>query len=116
VGRSFKNRPQPPSDAQSDSERRRVGKVEHDERGNAFVSWRDAPSDEERRVLEILGPGKAPLAIKTDESYDPYARGQGAAAKKRPKASRTDLRKLSEHIKKMRELEERRKADEDSED
>lgn len=116
MGSSFKNRPRPPPNAESDSERRRVGKVEHDERGNAFVRWRDAPNDEERMVLEVLGQGKAPLAIKTDDSCDPYARGQSAAKKKRPKAARTDLRKLSEHIKKMRELEERKKADGDSED
>jgi hypothetical protein len=116
VARNFKNRPQPTPEADSDSERRRVGAVEHDDRGNAFVSWRDAPADEERQVLEILGQSKAPLAIKSDNSYDPYARGKAAAPNKRPKAQRTDLRKLSEHIRKMRELEERKKADEDSED
>ena len=88
------------------SERRRIGTVVHDDRGNASVSWRDAPTDYERPVLEVLGtPG---LSIKSDETYDPYARptapksGGGAT-------TRTDLRRLSEWIKLMRELEARKR-------
>ena len=46
------------------------------------------------------------LSIKTDESYDPYAH---RPASKSGNGTRTDLRKLSEHIKRMRELEERKR-------
>ncbi|MBV8496342.1 MAG: hypothetical protein JO361_06135 [Gammaproteobacteria bacterium] len=93
-----------------DAERRRVGMVVHDDRGNASVSWRDAPADYARPVLEVLGnPG---LSVKAeDASYDPYAnrppgRGSGSGTTRV-----TDLRKLSEHIKRMRELEARKRED-----
>jgi hypothetical protein len=96
-----------------EAERRRMAKVVHDERGNASVRWRDAPADYERPVLEVLGNPK--LKLKTDESYDPYARRETRGAG--GNTSRTDLRKLSEWIKLMRELEERKQrgeaADED---
>ena len=96
-----------------EAERRRIGVVVHDDRGNASVAWHDAPADEERQVLEILGEPQ--LTIKTEEqSFDPYARSQGnstrghtRSAPRRP----TDLRKLSEWIKMMRQLE--RKRDEE---
>jgi hypothetical protein len=110
VGKTFSKRSQPQSPAAS--ERRRVGLVEHDERGNASVRWRDAPADEQRKALEILG---GPIAIKSEDSFDPYARGGKADTKPR-RGPRTDLRKLSEHIKKMRLLEERKRADEDAPD
>ena len=87
-----------------EAERRRIGKVVHDDRGNASVMWHDAPSDYERPVLEVLGdPG---LSVKSDEeSFDPYARHP--ARKSSGNTTRTDLRKLSEWIKLTRELEER---------
>ena len=73
-------------------ERRRIGTVVHDDRGNASVKWKAAPGQQERPVLEVLGEHS--LAVNTEEaSYDPYARhrpGKGAGGK------RTDLRKLSE--------------------
>ena len=95
--------------AQPPGERRRVGAVVHDERGNASVEWRAAPVDEERTVLEVLGDEG--LTLKTEEvSYDPYARTRPARAGGN---RRTDLRKLSEWIKKMRELEERKRQDAD---
>ena len=98
------NRKKPaPAEQISEAERRRIATVVHDDRGNASVRWRDAPSDYERPVLEVSGdPG---LSIKTDESYDPYAH---RPASKRG-GTRTDLRKLSEHIKRMRELEARKR-------
>jgi len=91
------------------AERRRIGQVVHDDRGNASVSWRDAPDDYERPVLEVLGnPG---LSIKHDEAYDPYAhrtaRQPGSSAP--TVTTRTDLRRLSEWIKMMRELEARKR-------
>lgn len=97
-----------------EAERRRIGTVVHDERGNASVRWRDAPPDWERPVLEVLDNPKP--TVKADEAYDPYARrvarGTGSGT-----TTRTDLRKLSEWIKMMRELEERkRKGDAPEED
>jgi hypothetical protein len=92
-----------------EAERRRIGRVVHDERGNASVSWRDAPVDHKRQVLEVLGEGN--LSLTTEETFDPYARPK-AEAKARPatgNTTRTDLRKLSEWIKMMRELEERKR-------
>lgn len=81
----------------------------HDDRGNAYLSWYDAPADEQRHVLEILGDSK--LKVKTDESYDPYARVEArpAAAPGKP-AKPKDLRALGEWIKLMRELEARKAA------
>jgi hypothetical protein len=82
VAKTVSKRPQPESPPVS--ERRRAGLVQRDERGNASLSWRDAPADEQRKALEILG---GPLASK-----------------------------LSEHIKKMRELEARKRAEKDGQD
>jgi hypothetical protein len=98
------------NDAVPEAERRRIGRVVHDERGNASVSWRDAPADHKRHVLEVLGEGS--LSLKSEETFDPYARPK-AEAKARPatgNTARTDLRKLSEWIKMMRELEERKRG------
>lgn len=94
----------PTADPVPEAERRRIGTVVHDERGNASVRWRDAPSDWQRPVLEVLGDPK--LTVKAEESYDPYAR---RPARGSGPATRTDLRKLSEWIKMMRELQERKR-------
>jgi hypothetical protein len=105
----------PRDETPAEAERRRVGTVVHDDRGNASVRWRDAPADYQRPVLEVLG--ETPLAIKSDETFDPYSRHRADdkmdSAKTR---TRTDLRKLSEHIKKMRELEARKRADGEEEE
>ncbi len=77
----------------------------HDDRGNASVNWQDAPADYKRPVLEILGESK--LTIQSEESHDPYARR--TARPSTGNTTRTDLRKLSEWIKMMRELEERKR-------
>ena len=107
------------SAAMPEAERRRIGLVAHDERGNAFVDWRDAPADHVRTVLEVQGEG---LALKKEEvSYDPYARSRAAresAPVRKPTGgtTRTDLRRLSEHIKLMRALEARKRNGEDEPD
>ena len=98
-----------------EAERRRIGVVVHDDRGNASVDWHDAPADEQRQVLEILGEPQ--LTIKTEEeSFDPYARSRresaGGSTRTAPRKP-TDLRKLSEWIKMMRQLEGRKREDED---
>ncbi len=90
-----------------EANRRRVGMIVHDERGMASVEWHDAPTDEERPVLEILGNPK--LAVQDEASYDPYSRHSASLPKLNPgNTTRTDLRKLSEWIKMKRELEERK--------
>jgi hypothetical protein len=96
-----------PQHATPPHERRRIGTVVHDDRGNASLEWRAAPADHERAVLEVAGGDR--LTLKSEEiSYDPYARHRPLG----PRAGkRTDLRKLGEWIKKMRELEERRRND-----
>jgi hypothetical protein len=92
-----------------EANRRRLGRVVHDERGNAYVTWHDAPADEKRHVLEILGDPA--LKVKTEESYDPYARREARTAAAPGKPSKPkDLRKLGEWIKLMRELEARKLA------
>ena len=77
----------------------------HDDRGNASIEWQAAPANQERPVLEVLGENG--LSLKSDEvSYDPYSNHR---ARKSGVGTRTDLRKLSEWIKLMRELEERKR-------
>ena len=71
-------------------------------------------------MLEILGEGSLGLK-KEDISYDPYARARAPRASaplRKPTGgtTRTDLRRLSEHIKLMRALEERKRNGADDED
>jgi hypothetical protein len=107
VDDATKKRPaQEPADAK-EPERRRVSTIVHDDRGNASVRWHDAPPDEQRQVLEILDEPK--LSVKNEESYDPYSQRSTRDSRGTGRTTRTDLRKLSEWIKMMRELEERKK-------
>jgi hypothetical protein len=99
------------NDRQQDNigERRRLSRVRHDDRGNAYVEWIDAPAEMiERPKLEIQRDA-ADLQLETESSaHNPYANGSGGA-RKTGNTTRTDLRKLSEWIKMMRELEERKR-------
>ena len=91
----------------------------HDDRGTASVKWLDAPADYQRPVLEVAGD--SPPARKPEESFNPYAHGatRGTATgtpgtappgtRSTASTTRTDLRKLSEWIKMMREIEERKR-------
>ncbi|HEV2228916.1 MAG TPA: hypothetical protein VGR86_08155 [Steroidobacteraceae bacterium] len=99
-----------------EANRRRIGLVVHDDRGQASVEWHDAPADFERPVLEILGNPE--LTLKNDDvSYDPYARHAASLPKTNPgNTTRTDLRKLSEWIKMKRAMEERKLHDDDDDD
>jgi hypothetical protein len=91
-------------------ERRRLGKVIHDERGNARVEWVDAPADVERPALSLE---ETQPAQKPEHGYNPYEKNP--LARQTPREAqpvrpvKRDLRKLSEWIKQMRELEERRR-------
>ena len=91
----------------STGERRRLSRVRHDDRGNAYVEWIDAPAElVERPKLEIQ---RDELQLDAEHSaYNPYSNGTGVG-RKSGNTTRTDLRKLSEWIKKMRELEERKR-------
>jgi hypothetical protein len=94
-----------------------MGRIVHDDRGAASVEWRDAPDDYERPVLKIEGTGVAapPLSIKNDDTFNPYDRApEGGRAGPPPRAAsgKRDLKKLSEWIKLMREMEERKKKGE----
>jgi hypothetical protein len=91
-------------------ERRRLSRVRHDDRGNAYVEWVDAPADLIKRPkLEIeREPGELQLEAPSS-SCDPYSNRSGAARRSTGNTTRTDLRKLSEWIKLMRELEERKR-------
>jgi hypothetical protein len=108
VNDTSKKKPTQGDSAAKETERRRIGTVVHDERGNASVSWRDAPPGERRPVLEILSEPK--LSVKNEETYDPYARGGPRDSPRPGERTRTDLRRLSDWIKMMRELEERKKS------
>lgn len=93
-------------------ERRRVGRIVHDDRGNASVRWQDAPTNYRRQVFEIESEPSHGLQLETKpRTFDPYS----SATPPEPRqsaGSKTDLRKLSEWIKMMRELEERKRKGE----
>ncbi len=118
----------PSNSTATTGERRRTGRIVHDDRGNARVEWVDAPPGHERTTLalEETQPVSRP---DPDHGYDPYTRGAGGEPRKTPAAGgsaaptapatpagprpRRDLRKLSEWIKQMRELEERKREEGD---
>jgi len=94
---------------------RRIGRIVRDDRDTASVEWVDAPSDYPRVPLSIEG-GLPPGAARPQGGYggyDPYSTVAPVAPQPgAPKsAPRRDLRKLSQWIKQMRELEERKKRD-----
>ena len=88
--------------------------MRHDDRGNAYVEWIDAPAElVERPKLEIERHA-GDLTLEAERSaYNPYANAAGAA-RKSGNTARTDLRKLSDWIKMVRELEERKRNGGDS--
>ena len=83
----------------------------HDDRGNASVKWEDAPADHERVVLEVLDDGRSARGVEND--FNPYAQRVPRERGGTGNTTRTDLRRLSEWIKKMRELEERKRNRDD---
>jgi hypothetical protein len=96
----------------SSGERRRLSRVRHDDRGNAYVEWVDAPAELIKRPkLEIQDESTELQLEKPQTACDPYSNRSGAARTKGSSGNttRTDLRKLSDWIKMMRELEERKR-------
>jgi hypothetical protein len=121
--KNSKNFPKPSApDALGTTGKRRVAKIVHDDRGAASVEWHAAPEDYERPVLELEKPtitrepkfrdGIDVLHIKHDTTFNPYE-NQPGGRKSQGGGARRDLRKLSEHIKLLRELEERKKRGEE---
>ena len=123
-----------PDDEKQDDrtfERRRIGQIVHDDRGSASVEWRDAPDDHERQKLEIensrsSGRGDTKLRkgitleVRNDDTFNPYDRspdsfGGRPGAAGGPKGPKRDLTKLSEWLKLMRAMEERKKDGGESE-
>ncbi|HWF99442.1 MAG TPA: hypothetical protein VN691_09650 [Steroidobacteraceae bacterium] len=92
-----------------------MSRVRHDDRGNGYVEWIDAPAElVERPKLEIQRES-GELQLDGDRgARNPYSNDAGVA-RKTGNTTRTDLRKLSEWIKMMRELEERRRAGDSTE-
>ena len=99
--------------------RRRQGRVVHDDRGNASVEWIDAPAQEARSVLQIEDSVNAQRRLQSTnqqertqaraaDAFNPYQRAAAGAPASGP---RRDLRKLSEWIKMMREREQRKEQD-----
>lgn len=121
--KDLNGKPPPNDDAQGNGEsanRRRLGRVVHDDRGCASVEWQDAPQNYVRPVLELEDGArtttrlkalrdKAPLSIAKQDAYNPYQRS--APATPAQAGTRLDLRKLSKWIKLMREVEERKLLD-----
>jgi hypothetical protein len=116
-------KPTAPENAAAAS-KRRLAKIVHDDRGAASVEWRDAPADYQRPMLEVEDPTAASrnskvrdgievLQVKNSDTFNPYER-QPEHRKAPSDANRSDLRKLSEYIKMMRELEERKKRDDEA--
>jgi hypothetical protein len=97
--------------ATASAERRRIARIVHDDRGNKTVDWHDAPADYQRQVLEVESESHGPAIQKAPRSFDPYACATPVVESKKSAAPR-NLRKLSEWIKMMRDLEERKRKGE----
>lgn len=115
--------PVDPAEDTSRTDRRRVGRVVHDERGAAVLEWQEIPPERtgsfERLRLSIEDENRSG-GIRRGESssrgYDPYERagGYGPVAGGTPRPKRPDLRKLGEWIKLKREMDSRKsRGDED---
>jgi hypothetical protein len=106
-------------------ERRRIGQIVHDDRGSASVEWLDAPLDHERQKFEIedtRGSGRGDTKLRgglqleapNENTFNPYDHGADTLSR-RPgttsgtKGGKRDLKKLSEWLKLMRAMEERKK-------
>jgi len=104
-----------PMDPVSDAERRRFGRIDRDERGQAVVTWVKPPRDWERRDLSLVEDDASATASRpaVTKGYDPYeSTGTSSVTwntepTRLTRPARTDLRRLSEHIKQMRALKER---------
>ena len=117
---SGKRNPPDEDNQERNLERRRIGQIVHDDRGAASVEWVDAPLDHERQKLEIedtRGSGRGDsklrngisLEVRNDDTFNPYDHGTPAGPHGGGKGGKRDLKKLSEWLKLMRAMEERKK-------
>lgn len=96
---------------------RRLCRIVTDERGKTSSEWFDAPPDHPCPTVELkrLDAGLSLTPDKTDEpevAYDPYS-NSADGTRKRATRKRTDLRQLSEWIKRNREMKQPDVASED---
>jgi len=120
---SHRKSPPPRTDSNEPAapERRRVGEVVHDDRGTARVEWHDAPADYDRPRLELEDDGTTQRRLtivnegRGGEPTNPYNRSAEPKRNATPpqQQQKRDLRKLSEWIKLMREMEERKARDDE---
>jgi hypothetical protein len=108
----------PPGASADATERRRIGRIVRDDRDTASVEWVDAPSDYKRVHLSIEGTLPGAGAKRASKGYNPYETTSPSTTRASPdkRPVKRDLRKLSEWIKQMRVIEERKKlgdADDD---
>jgi len=94
-----------------DAQRRRIGQIVHDDRGNASVNWHEPPSDYKRQVFELEEQPGALSIQKAARTFNPYETATLPEPKKAA-GPKKDLKKLSEWIKMMRDLEERKRRGE----
>ena len=100
-------------DPVASAERRRVGRIVRDDRGQAVVEWVKAPKDWARSNLSLADESATAAPSTPLKGYDPYESSSGGTGtfNTRPsqltRPARTDLRRLSEHIKQMRALKDR---------
>ena len=103
------------------AEQRRYGRVVRDDRDQAIVEWVAPPKGWEKTQLSLAEdkPVTASGTIK-GKGFDPYESGGGnggvtwsTAPDRLKRPARTDLRKLSEHIKQMRTLQAESNKDEE---
>jgi hypothetical protein len=126
------NQPDNP-DTHASVQPRRIGTIVRDDRGSASVEWRQAPGDFERQKFEIergtaSGRGDSKLRRgfeprieleREPESFNPYDHKPvpgSAPAAPAAKGGKRDLKKLSEWLKLMKAMEERKKNGDSSED
>jgi hypothetical protein len=120
-----KSKPASGADSKDNGEsanRRRLGRVVHDDRGQASVEWNDAPPNYVRPVLELEDTGRAQTRLKGARDNEPYSPGnakrdafnpyqRSALDTRSAGGPKRDLRKLSKWIKMMREVEEQKALD-----
>jgi len=97
--------PSAPEDTSATAERRRLARIVHDERGVARVQWHDAPADHKRVPLSI----DEPVPQGKQHGYDPYQSEHRGLAPGAPPPRKRDLRALSDWMKQVREVEQRRR-------
>jgi hypothetical protein len=99
-----------------------MGRIVHDDRGQASLEWQDAPANQTRTVLQLEDTARVQRRLKSvrenpstkaprQDTFNPYQRAPGTTPAGGP---RRDLRKLSKWIKMMRQLEEQKALEQDA--